>query len=129
MKTFLKAQLSAFTGAVVDYSCMILLTEVFGIFYIYSIIISGVIGAIVNFYINRYWSFHAETGKQYKQLLRFSFVVLGSVLMKSYGTHFLTTISGIDYKITRLMVDAVVAFGFNYPLQKYWIFNKRRAQV
>lgn len=129
MKTFLKAQLSAFTGAIADYSCMIFLTEVFGIFYIYSIIISGIIGAIVNFYINRYWSFHAEAGRQYKQLLRFSVVVLCSVLMKSYGTHFLVVLTGIDYKITRLMVDAVVAFGFNYPLQKYWIFAKRRAQV
>lgn len=123
MKTFLKAQVSSFAGSVVDYTTMVLLTELAGVFYSYSIIISGIVGAFVNFYVSRNWAFGAnKTELEYKQVMRFACMVLGSVLLKSYGTHFFTTLSGIDYKITRLMVDLVVAFGFNFPLQKYWIF-------
>lgn len=129
MKTFIKAQLSSFTGAVVDYLCMILLTEVFGVFYTYSIIMGGIVGAVVNFYINRNWSFRAKGERKRVQLMKFSCMVAGSVLMKSYGTLFLTNLTGLDYKLTRLMVDAVVAFGFNYPLQKYWIFGKKEAEA
>ena len=60
IKIFAKAQASAFIGGIVDYLTMIAFTELFHIHYTISIAIGGIIGAIVNFSINKYWTYQAK---------------------------------------------------------------------
>jgi putative flippase GtrA len=52
-------------------------------------------------------------------------MVLGSIALKSGGTFALTSLTKIDYKFTRLAVDAIVSVFFNYMLQRHWIFKKK----
>lgn len=124
---FAKAQMSAFTGGLLDYSVMIFCTEILHIHYTISIAIGGVIGAVLNFSVNRYWTFndnkahHLPVGTQ---LIKFIFVVAGSIALKSSGTYLFTNWWKLDYKITRIIVDIIVSLGFNYVLQKYWVFRK-----
>lgn len=125
---FLKAQVSALIGGIVDYSSMIFFTEVFHVPYTISIAIGGVIGAVVNFSINNKWTFRANDllykNSTRKQLLRFSAVVLNSIVLKSGGTYLLTTFLKLDYKISRIIIDLIVSLAFNYTLQKHWVFAK-----
>ncbi|WP_412468356.1 GtrA family protein [Pedobacter sp. KLB.chiD] len=126
VKVFLKAQVSAFSGGVTDYGLMILLTEWLHIHFTISILISGTLGGIVNFCINRFWAFKSNDGysrSTRSQLFRFFSVVLGSILLKSAGTYLLQQSLRIDYKIGRLLTDSIVSYGFNYPLMKYWVFK------
>lgn len=125
--SFLKAQLSAFIGGIVDYGVMLLFKEIFGFSVAIAICISGVVGAIVNFTINRVWSFKSESTPLGSQLWKFVLVVIGSILLKSQGTPLLSDLTGLDYKITRLMVELVVSLGFNFVLQKYWVFKKENS--
>jgi putative flippase GtrA len=125
---FGKAQVSAFLGGVVDYLLMIFITEFFGVHYVFSIGIGGVAGAIVNFLLNRNWTFlskeldyHSSIGKQ---LSKFIIVLINSILLKSSGTYFFTTFLNIDYKIGRIMTDLLVSILLNYTLQKHWVFKK-----
>jgi putative flippase GtrA len=125
---FLKAQLSAFLGGVVDYLIMIFCTEIFQIHYTISIVMGGVIGAIVNYSLNNKWTFFSKD-ISYKnsvpeQLIKFVLVVINSILLKSSGTYFITTFLGFDYKISRIAVDLFVSIVFNYTLQKFWVFRK-----
>ncbi|HLP20314.1 MAG TPA: GtrA family protein [Chitinophagales bacterium] len=122
--TFAKAQASAFIGGLFDYGLMILLTEYGHLHYTKSIVISGMFGAIVNFSLNRYWTFKAHDVSKRTQLAKFVVVVLGSIALKSSGTYMLTELLHLDYKISRLCIDAVVSLGFNFTLQKYWVFKK-----
>ena len=123
--TFAKAQFSAFFGGMFDYMVMIGCTEFLGFHYVESIIISGLLGALVNFSINRYWTFDSPERPSYRaQLIRFYIVVLGSIALKSSGTYFLTERFIIDYKFSRLIIDLFVSIGFNFTLQKYWVFRK-----
>lgn len=128
IRTFSKAQLSAFIGGLVDYAVMILCTELLGVYYPISILISGLIGAVVNFSINRYWTYQAHHLGLGKQLIKFIAVVLGSILLKSLGTYVITNWLLIDYKISRVLVDIVVSLAFNYTLQTYWVFKKGKLQ-
>lgn len=121
--TFLRAQFSAFTGGIADYAIMIFCTEMLHIHYTRSILISGVLGAVINFSINRFWTFNAGSNPVGNQLVKFCFVVLGSILLKSSFTYLLTENLHLDYKISRLLIDIVVSLGFNYTLQKYWVFK------
>lgn len=123
--TFLKAQFSAFTGGIVDIMAMIFFTEAIGIHYTLSIALGGIIGALVNFSINRNWTFRAKSAGNSSidtQLLRFCIVVAGSILLKSAGTFLLTESLRMDYRLSRIMTDIVVSLGFNYTLQKNWVF-------
>lgn len=128
---FAKAQVSAFSGGMLDYGVMILCTELLHIHYTISIAIGGVTGAVVNFCINRYWTFNASGPSIQphvgKQLIRFIFVVAGSICLKSSGTYLFTTWTKLDYKFSRIIIDLMVSFGFNYTLQKYWVFRRTPA--
>jgi len=125
---FVKAQVSAFVGGITDYAIMIFFTEVFHVHYTVSIAIGGVIGAVVNFSLNNKWTFHSKNtpykNSTRKQFLRFVLVVVNSIILKSTGTYAITTFLGIDYKISRLITDFFVSIGFNYTLQRYWVFKK-----
>ncbi|MCX2430742.1 MULTISPECIES: GtrA family protein [unclassified Pedobacter] len=123
---FLKAQVAAFAGGVTDYGLMILFTEMLGIHFTISILLSGTLGGIVNFCINRFWAFN--DGAEYvaspkKQLIKFAVVVLGSISLKSAGTYLLQKFFNLDYRIGRLLIDSLVSYGFNYPMMKFWVFK------
>ena len=125
---FAKAQVSTFIGGITDYAIMVFFTEVFHVHYTVSIVIGGIIGAVVNFSMNKKWTFHSENStyknSMHKQLLKFVLVVINSIFLKSMGTYAITTFMRIDYKISRLITDLFVSIGFNYSLQRYWVFKK-----
>ena len=126
--TFMKAQLSAFLGGLIDYGVMIFCTEVLGVYYPISIAIGGIIGAVFNFSVNRYWTFNTDKTSKAPvgaQLVKFVVVVAGSIFLKSTGTYLFTNWLKIDYKFSRIIVDIIVSLGFNYLLQTYWVFKKR----
>ena len=124
---FLKAQASALIGGLVDYLIMIICTDVGHIHYTISILLSGLIGAVVNFSINRKWTYEADKIEVKGQLLKFIVVVVGSVLLKSSGTYLLSNWLQINYKVARVITDILVSLGFNYTLQTYWVFRKGEA--
>nr|WP_315238725.1 GtrA family protein [uncultured Flavobacterium sp.] len=129
--TFLQAQVAAFLGGITDYGLMILLTEVFKLHFTFSILISGTIGAIINFCINRFWVFKNQSGYSShinSQLFKFALVVLGSISLKSFGTLIFQKVFQIDYRIGRLITDLFVSYAFNYPLIKNWVFKANEKQ-
>jgi putative flippase GtrA len=130
---FAKAQLSAFFGGIVDYLTMIFFTEVFGVHYTISIAIGGIVGAIVNFSINRKWTFHVKNiaykSSHLMQISKFLIVLLNSIVMKSAGTFFFTSFFRIDYKISRIITDLIVSLIFNFTLQKHWVFRKEKQKL
>lgn len=126
---FLKAQVSAMVGGSVDYLIMVFFTEVFHVHYTISIIIGGIIGAVVNFSVNKKWTFRNKSipykNSLKKQLLKFIIVVINSILLKSSGTYLVTTFWGFDYKISRIFIDLFVSILFNYNLQRFWVFKQQ----
>ncbi len=122
--SFLRAQLSAFLGGIVDFSIYTVCLQYFGFSAHGSNIVSGSLGAIINFTINRYWSFSSDTMPIGKQLWKFIIVVIGSITLKSTGIYFLVDILLLNPFVSKLFVELVVSLGFNFFLQKYWVFKK-----
>ena len=109
---------------------MILGVEVFGWELFWSLACGGVVGAVINFSLNRYWTFRSSdpkagyTSSLKGQLLRFTLTVAGSILLKYLGTYALQRYAGVDYKLGKLAADLVVSVLFNYTLQRFWVFRR-----
>ena len=86
--SFGKAQVSAFLGGLFDFLIYTLGIQVFDLSAYLSNIISGSLGAVVNFSINRYWTFDSREISIGKQLSKFVLVVAGSISLKSIGIFF-----------------------------------------
>jgi len=124
LRVFLKAQLSAFVGGLSDFGIYTFCYTVLKFTAPFSNVISGSLGAIVNFIINRYWSFGNTEKSLGSQLWKFILVVIGSISLKSLGIHLLVDIWHLHFLLSKLIVEIIVSLGFNYTLQKLWVFKK-----
>lgn len=123
-KEFFKAQLSAFLGGLADFGIYTFCYKILLFTAPFSNVVSGSLGAIVNFTINRYWSFNNTAVPLTSQLWKFILVVAGSITLKSLGIHLLVDIWHWHFLLSKLILEIVVSLGFNFTLQKYWVFRK-----
>ena len=125
--TFTKAEMSAFAASWVDFGMAILLTYSGPLSYGYANIIGVVSGGAVNFTLNSQYVF-SKTGRAKQSLaVRYLLVWLGSMFLNGCGTNLLTwLVGGKSYFVfVKALVALCVAFCFNYPLQRGWVFRKR----
>lgn len=123
--SFGKAQLSAFIGGLFDFLVYTLGIQIVGLSAYLANIVSGSLGAVVNFSINRYWTFQSTEVSLVRQLRKFVVVVVGSISLKSAGIYILVDQFNLNAYYSKLAVEALVSLGFNFLLQKYWVFKNR----
>ncbi|MGX1754540.1 GtrA family protein [Sphingobacterium sp. NPDC055346] len=124
LRVFLRAQLSAFIGGLSDFGIYTFCYTILKFSAPFSNVISGSLGAIVNFTINRYWSFGNTQKSIGSQLWKFIIVVVGSITLKSLGIHLLVDIWHLHFLLSKLIVEIIVSLGFNYTLQRFWVFKQ-----
>ena len=124
VKEFLKAQLSAFVGGLTDFGIYSFCFKVLALSAPISNVVSGSLGAVVNFIINRYWSFNSKEESLGNQIGKFVVVVCGSILLKSAGIYLLVDSWNLHFILAKIIVEIIVSLGFNFVLQKYWVFKK-----
>ena len=124
--TFAKAEASASASSAVDFGLAIGLTTSGLLTYGYANIIGVICGGLTNFTLNSRLVF-AHTGRGVKALaLRYLMVWIGSMMLNGGGTNLITAILGAHYFIiVKCAVAVVVAFCFNYPLQRNFVFKKK----
>ncbi len=123
MKHFFKAQLSSLLATLVDFLIMVLSVEAGKLHYVIAATLGACCGALVNFIINRYWSFKATHTPAKQQGFRYSLVWIGSILLNVSGIYVLTHFLQIKYILSKIIVAIIVGLGFNYTLQKEYVFN------
>lgn len=121
---FIKAQLSAFLGGMADLGIYTVCYTILLYTAPFSNVISGSLGAVVNFTINRYWSFNVTERSVGSQLWKFIVVVVGSIGLKTFGIHVLVDIWIWHFLVSKLLIELIVSLGFNFTLQKFWVFRK-----
>lgn len=124
LKEFLKAQLSAFLGGMADLGIYSFCYKVLNFSAPFSNVVSGSLGAVINFLINRYWSFGNTQTSIGSQLWKFVLVVVGSITLKSIGIHYFVDVWHWHFLLSKLLVEVIVSLGFNFTLQKFWVFKK-----
>ncbi|WP_288343444.1 GtrA family protein [uncultured Dubosiella sp.] len=112
-----------FLAFIIDYGLMVFCTEVLGIYYLWSSLISFTVSVIFNYVMSVKWVFNVDNGKTQTQNLIFfvTFSIIG------LGINQLIMWLGVDkiqisYLIVKLFATAVVMV-FNYVTRK-WYFEK-----
>ncbi len=106
---------------IIDYGLMVFCTEVLGIYYLWSSLISFTVSVIFNYVMSVKWVFNVDNGKTQTQNLIFfvTFSIIG------LGINQLIMWLGVDkiqisYLIVKLFATAVVMV-FNYVTRKWYL--------
>ena len=123
MLTFLKANISSSIASFFDYLVTIFLVSFFGIDVVVSSATGTVCGGILNFFIGRTWVFESRKRKVHQQAVRYGIVWTGNLVLNTGGIYVLTKLLLIHYLPAKLFVSLIVGFGYNYVLQKKYVFK------
>jgi putative flippase GtrA len=113
---------SVFTTAL-DFGTLTGLVELCHVDYVIATLVGTIVGATSNFFINRHWSFAATHGAVHHQALRMLPVQAGSSGLQTLGVWLFTRFAGLPYFASKLVVSALVYLGWNYPMNRYWVFR------
>jgi len=123
MKTFVKANIASLTASFCDYLVTILLKQFFKMDAVAASILGTVVGGIINFFIGRLWVFRSSNTSFIHQGKKYLFTWTGNLVLNALGVYLLIRLGGVHYIIAKLVTSITVAIGYNYPMQKKYVFK------
>lgn len=120
---FLKAQVSSLIATAVDFTITIVLKELFGLWYVLANVTGVVCGGVTNFLINREWVFGTSERTVRIQVQRYFLVWSGNFLLNAGGVWAITQSTELSYLTAKIIVSFVLAFTYNFFLQKHFVFK------
>jgi putative flippase GtrA len=124
MFTFFKANIASLIASLFDWLVTISMVTFFHMDEVIGSIVGTICGGILNFIIGRTWVFQSRTDKVHDQAFRYFIVWVGNLILNASGMYLLTRIFNIHYLISKVIVSLAVGFGYNYVLQKKFVFKK-----
>jgi putative flippase GtrA len=121
------AATSVFT-TVLDFATLVGCVELIGLDYRLATFLGTVVGCTSNFLINRVWSFEATHGDLRWQIVRFLPVQAGSSTLQTLGVWLFTEYVDLPYLGSKTIVAVAVYLGWNYPLNRYFVFRRRASR-
>ena len=123
-KIAIKYIISGGSTAVVLFSLLYLLTDILGLWYIYSTIISFVIALIINFILQKFWTFRDnDLRKVKKQLAMFIFIGGINFVLNPFLLYILVERFYMWYILGEAIVVGSLAI-VNFTVNKFIIFKK-----
>lgn len=123
MITFLKANIASLVASVSDFIMTVLLVQWCSTNVVIAAAAGTITGGIINFLIGRHWVFKAGDEKAAGQLWKYALVWAGNLLLNTGGVYVLASEGGLHYTVSKVVTSLTVAFLYNYPLQKNFVFS------
>jgi putative flippase GtrA len=123
MITFLKANVASLAASLSDFLVTMLLVQWCGVNVVMAAATGTVTGGIINFLIGRHWVFKAGDEKTVRQLGKYALVWTGNLLLNTGGVYVFACSAGLHYAVSKVVTSLLVAFLYNYPLQKHFVFS------
>ena len=112
-------------AAIVDLAASSIAVRVFGIYEVYAIIISFILGLSVNYILSSLWIFrHRKIEKQSYDFIAFAIIGIIGLLMKAGIVWFLTEVPEWMIEFSN-SIAIVLVFIWNFLARKYLLYNKK----
>lgn len=125
MFTFLKANMASLVASGCDYMVTIIAVEFFSLNVVLAGILGTMCGGIIHFIMGRHWVFRAGEVKVTRQVKKYSLVWIGNLLINGTGMYVFTKL-GVNYIVTKVVTSTLIGWAYNYPLQKWYVFETDR---
>jgi len=123
MKIFWKVNIAAIIASLGDFLFTFLLKYIGHLDAVLASIIGTILGGIINFLIGRIWVFKTSQSNFSEQGKKYFLIWLGNLLLNASGVYILIKIMGMQYLFAKMATAITVAIGYNYPLQKNYVFK------
>jgi putative flippase GtrA len=125
-KVYIKYALSGGIATLVHFSLLFFLTDIVGIWYIFSTSIAFVAAFFVSFTLQKLWTFRDNGRYKIKRQIGAYFSVgVFNLFLNALGMYLIVEWWGIMYLLAQLLVGLVLA-GESFLICKYIIFEKKR---
>ncbi len=127
-KTFFKFIIVGTINTMVGAGSMIALYNVFNVSYLKATVIGNILGSVVSFLLNKYWTFESKTFK-YIQVIYFALNIIVCYFI-AYGFAKIATTALLQkYSITlqenvAMVIGMVLFTSLNYLSQRFLVFRK-----
>ncbi|KKR21041.1 MAG: hypothetical protein UT48_C0015G0002 [Parcubacteria group bacterium GW2011_GWE2_39_37] len=122
---FFKFLVSGGTAALISFSILYVLTDIFGFWYLISSIIAFLIAVIFNFIVQKNWTFKADQARESKnQLILFLVISLINLVINSLGMFFLVEKLRLWYMLAQFFLTGAQAI-VNYFVYKGVVFKEK----
>ena len=128
-RTLPRSIVTSLITTALDYSVLAGSVELLHVNYVLATWLGTVVGSLSNFAINRNWAFRGSPLGLRQQLLRFVLVQAGASGLQTLGVWLLTRFGGLPYLGSKTVVAAVVALGWNYPMNRKFVFSYHQGDV
>lgn len=122
-KGFIRYNAVTLLATATDFLVMVFLAEVFEVWYLASAAIGTISGGIVDFTLKRRWAFREHAQKVIHHSLKYSLVWLASFGLNTGGVFLLVEFLHMPYAVAKVFAAVAVGLGFNYNMQKYYVFR------
>lgn len=121
--TFVRSVSVSVVATLVDYTFSFILHHAMHKGEVISTTIGSCFGAVVSFYLNRWWAFKSKSGKLGTQAIKYLIALLVSIGANSYGVYLLNTYTNLPFAIMRIIVTIIVGVFINYHMFKHFVFK------
>lgn len=112
------------SGAVVGLAISYVATDIFGLWYLASVVLSFTLAFIISFLMQKFWAFRDKrTDGMHGQLLLYLVVLVINMLINTSFIYFLVEHGNQHYLIAQIISGAVIAL-WSFFLYRYLIFKE-----
>lgn len=119
--SFIKFLVTGFINTFSSFGLYVLLLKL-NCNYIAAIVLSYIFGIILSYLLNTFFVF--ETKKEIRNMIRFIFSYLSSLILNILITTLLVNYLNID-KIIAQFLAIIICISYNFILQSKWVFKER----
>jgi putative flippase GtrA len=123
MKQFIKANIAAIVATAFDFCIAFICAQYLKTDKVVANVLGTIAGGILNFLLGRYWAFDAAGLPLIRLSTRYMITWSGNFLLNAIGNYVLIKLVGLHYILAKVIIAVSVAFGYNYPMQKNYVFR------
>lgn len=114
----LRYLISGGTAAIVDLAILYLLTDIMGVWYLFSAVLAFIIAFVVSFVLQKYWTFaNHSNDKIHSQILIYLTVALINLGLNTLGVFVFVHYFVFHYLTAQIIVSAIIA------IESYFIYH------
>ena len=107
-----------------DYLTLFVLTEMLGLWYVYSATIALLLGAVCAFILNKYWVFSSHQSALRKQIFSYIMVTMGNIILNVTVIYILTSLLSTPYFYSKVITTVAVGLSYSYFANKKVVFSR-----